>query len=162
MAKRPAQPAAETATDDDAVRLGPLSNLVGFHLRLAQEASFRAFAARVGDPNLKPRRFAILTLISANPGLTQTALGRASGRDKSTLTPALDDLVKRGLVHRDRAANDRRSYTLTLTGAGEALLAELTARAAEHDAELDRIVGADQKADFIRTLRRITMALGPA
>jgi DNA-binding MarR family transcriptional regulator len=161
MRERPAAPTPKAEEPaGETVRLGPLSDLVGFHLRVAQEASFRAFAARVGDPNLKPRRFAILTLIRENPGLTQTALGRASGRDKSTLTPALDDLVKRGLVRRERMVGDRRSYTLHLTEVGEALLAELTARAAEHDAELDRIVGADEKAAFIRTLRRIAMALG--
>ena len=64
--------------------LGPLADMVGYHLRLAQEASFRAFAQRVGARSLKPRRFAILLLIDQNPGLTQTALSRASGRDKST------------------------------------------------------------------------------
>jgi len=161
MRKRPAEPApGPEESVGDVAHLGPLNNFIGFHLRVAQEASFRAFAARVGDPNLKPRRFAILTLIHENPGLTQTALGRASGRDKSTLTPALDDLVKRGLVRRERMVNDRRSHTLHLTEAGEALLAELTARAAEHDDELDRIVGPEEKAAFIRTLRRIAMALG--
>jgi len=145
---------------DDTARLGPLSNFIGFHLRIAQEASFRAFAQRVGDPDLKPRRFAVLTLIAENPGLTQTALGKAAGRDKSTLTSTLDDLVKRGLVLRERAPKDRRSYTLTLTPAGCALHQCLMASARAHDQELDRIVGADKKDEFIALLRRISTELG--
>jgi DNA-binding MarR family transcriptional regulator len=141
------------------VALGPLADMVGYHLRLAQEASFRAFAQRVGARNLKPRRFAILLLIDQNPGLTQTALSRASGRDKSTLTPALDDLERRGLIERRRAPTDRRVHALHLTDGGRALLRELRRHAVAHDRQLDRILGAG-KAQFIAALRRIAMSLG--
>ncbi|MDJ1157050.1 MarR family transcriptional regulator [Chelatococcus sp. SYSU_G07232] len=144
----------------EAVRLGPLADYIGYHLRLAQEASFRAFAQRVGDEDLKPQRFAMLTLIRENPGLTQAALGRASGRDKSTVTPALDDLERRGLITRERTARDRRSYAVRLTPEGEAVLAELTRHAAAHDRALDEIVGRENKAEFLNLLRRIAAALG--
>ncbi|PTM61004.1 MarR family winged helix-turn-helix transcriptional regulator [Phreatobacter oligotrophus] len=156
-------PRSETDRSDarsDEARLGPLDDFIGFHLRLAQEASFRAFAARVGDPDLKPRRFAVLTLIAENPGMTQTALGKAAGRDKSTLTTTLDDLVKRGLVSRERAPNDRRSYTLFLTDKGCALHQKLMAAARAHDADLDRLVGPENKALFLALLRRIACELG--
>src|ERR1700719_3936530 len=94
-ARRPKiTPAAATP-----LRLGALADFIGFHLRLAQEASFQAFARRVRDLDLRPGRFAVLALIGENPGISQTALGRASGRDKSSLTPALDDLAGRGLIH---------------------------------------------------------------
>src|SRR5437870_988095 len=143
----------------ESVGLGPLGHMVGFHLRLAQEASFRGFAQRVGARQLRPRRFAILLLIDQNPGLTQTALSRASGRDKSTLTPALDDLERRGLVERRRSPKDRRVRALYLTGGGRSLLRELTRHAVAHDRQLDRILGAG-KAQFIAALRRIAMSLG--
>jgi DNA-binding MarR family transcriptional regulator len=152
-AKMPAAPAAET------LRLGPLGGFIGFHLRLAQEASFQAFARRVRGSQMRPGRFAVLALIAQNPGLSQTALGRAAGRDKSTLTPALNDLVHRSLVKRQRVASDRRSYALSLTPKGEKLVEVLFAHAREHDRELDAIVGLKHKAEFIRTLRRLAMAL---
>ncbi|MBW8267958.1 MarR family winged helix-turn-helix transcriptional regulator [Caldovatus aquaticus] len=147
------------ARGEPPVRLGPLADFIGFHLRLAQEASFRAFAQRVGDPKLKPSRFAMLTLIHENPGITQTALSRASGRDKSTLTAALDDLVQRGLVLREKDAGDRRSYRLHLTAKGRRVLARLTEKAREHDLKLDRIVGPDRKREFLRLLARIATEL---
>jgi DNA-binding MarR family transcriptional regulator len=161
----PLDPSTAAATGgrdraDEAASLGPLGCFIGFHLRMAQEASFRAFSQRVGDPGLKPRRFAVLTLIAENPGLTQTALGKASGRDKSTLTSTLDDLVKRGLVLRERAVNDRRSYTLNLTDKGSALQKKLMSSAIEHDRQLDRIVGPDKKAELLVLLRRIITELG--
>ena len=147
------------AGSEQPLGLGPLADMVGFHLRLAQEASFRAFAQRVGARNLKPRRFAILMLIEQNPGLTQTTLSRASGRDKSTLTPALDDLERRGLIERRRSPKDRRVHALYLTSGGRSLLRELTRHAVAHDRQLDRVLGAG-KAQFIAALRRIAMSLG--
>lgn len=164
MARTQTDPPAFDATAgsrrEEPARLGPLGDFIGFHLRIAQEASFRAFASRVGDKDLKPRRFAVLTLIAENPGLTQTALGKAAGRDKSTLTSTLDDLVKRGLVLRERTPQDRRSYTLTLTPAGCALRERLMGAALEHDRELDRIVGKENKAEFLALLRKIAAELG--
>ena len=143
----------------DAVRLGLLENTLGFHLRLAQEASFAAFARRAGTEGLKPGHFATLVVIHENAGLSQTALGAAVGRDKSTLTPRLAELEARGLIRRDRAAADRRSYALSLTPAGEEALAVLTAHAAAHDRSLDRLVGAENRSAFCQALRRLTAGL---
>lgn len=153
------QKGASAASGEEPLRLGPLVGFIGFHLRLAQEASFLAFARRVRDFEMRPGRFAVLALIGLNPGLSQTALGRAAGRDKSSLTPALNDLVRRTLVKRERLRSDRRSYALSLTPKGEKLLDELMQHARAHDRELDEIVGLKNKTEFIRTLRRIAMAL---
>ena len=124
------------------VDYGPLAEWLGFHLRMAQIASFQAFAAEVGEVDLAPGRFALLTLIGRNPGISQTVLSRAAGRDKSTLTPALRDLTKRGLIVCERLAKDRRSYHLSLTPAGQEMLRRLTLCAARHERNLDRVVGA--------------------
>jgi DNA-binding MarR family transcriptional regulator len=143
----------------DGVRLGPLEGFIGFHLRMAQEASFRGFAQGVGERRLRPSRFAMMVIIAENPGITQTALGRASGRDKSTLTTALDDLVKQELVLRRRDAADRRSYELALTPKGRAALARLMRVAEQHDRRLDALVGPTNKAVLLRLLGRIIAGL---
>ena len=140
------------------VRLGSLTDWIGFHLRLAQDASFRAFARHAGQPHMKPGRFAAMMVIHNNPGITQTALGRAIGRDKSTVTPLVQELHRHGFVRRSPSAADRRSITLTLTRAGEATLADLLAHARAHDRRLDAIVGR-RKAILIALLRKITDGL---
>jgi DNA-binding MarR family transcriptional regulator len=144
----------------DGIDYGPLAEWLGFHLRMAQIASFQAFAREVGEVDLPPGRFALLTLIGRNPGISQTVLSRAAGRDKSTLTPALRDLKRRGLIARDRLARDKRSYHLTLTAGGEATLLRLTECAARHDRNLDRIVGPRDKPRLLRMLRKIMSELG--
>jgi DNA-binding MarR family transcriptional regulator len=139
---------------DAAVALGALDGFIGFHLRLAQNASFKAFKRHTGEHDLKPGWFAVMTLISLNPGITPMALSRASGRDKSTITPVLRSLEQRALVERSPVAGDRRSYALTLTPAGRDMLDRLTEHARAHDRQLDAIVGAD-KPQLIGLLRRI-------
>jgi DNA-binding MarR family transcriptional regulator len=164
LSRRPrsadARPRGRTGALVDGIDYGPLADWLGFHLRMAQIASFQAFAREVGEVDLPPGRFALLTLIGRNPGISQTVLSRAAGRDKSTLTPALRDLKRRGLIARDRLARDRRSYHLTLTPDGEATLQRLTECAARHDRNLDRVVGPRDKPRLLRILRKIMSELG--
>jgi DNA-binding MarR family transcriptional regulator len=139
---------------------GPLADWLGFHLRLAQIASFQAFANEAQEIDLSPGRFALLMLIGRNPGISQTTLSRAHGSDKSTLTPALNDLKRRGLITRGRLKSDRRSYQLALTPAGHELLLCLTVCATRHDQTLDRIVGLRDRGRFLQLLRKLHTELG--
>ena len=139
----------------EAIDYGPLADWVGFHLRMAQTASFQAFARRANGFDVRPGRFATLMLIGRNPGISQTALSRANGRDKSSLTPVLNDLLRRGLVRRERTRTDRRTYRLTLTAAGEKMLRRLTQCAREHERDLDRLIAPRDRIRFRAVLRKI-------
>ncbi len=141
------------------VDYGPLANWAGFNLRMAQEAAFQAFSRLSRDIGEHPGRFAILTLISENSGISQTTLSAAAGRDKSSMTPVLEDLVRRGLVQRHKTDKDRRAYRLSLTPAGARTLAKMTACAQVHENNLDRAIGPRDRARFLRTLKRISAAL---
>ena len=151
-----AGPARKAAPE---LKLKPLDSLIGFHLRLAQEASFRGFSKRVGATEISPGRFAAMTIIHNNPGVNQAALGRAIARDKSSVTPLLQKLEKEGLVMRTVQENDGRSHGLRLTPAGETTLRALMRQALAHDRELDEIAG-ERKAELIALLQRITLQMG--
>ena len=144
----------------EGVDYGPLADWVGFNLRMAQAAAFQAFARLAKEIGTRPGRFATLMLIGRNPGISQTALSRANGRDKSSLTPVLNDLARRGLIIRRRTRADQRAYRLSLTPAGRRLLTELTNCARTHERNLDRIIGARAQKDFVRVLKRIIAAMG--
>jgi DNA-binding MarR family transcriptional regulator len=141
----------------EAVDLGPLDNYIAFHLRLAQELALRAFAKRSGKADFRPGWFAILMVIRLNPGISQSALSRAIGRDKSTLSPLIRELQTKALVIRRPSAGDRRSVTLALTKAGESELDALLRHVEAHDRLIDEIVGAD-KPKLIALLRKIADA----
>ncbi len=140
------------------IDLGPLSDFIGFALRNAQEASFRAFARRVETAGLKPGQFAALMVIHHNPGLTQMDLAQAIARDKSTVTPLIQDLQRLDLIERKPSEQDRRRNTLRLTPAGERALAGLMTHAEAHDRRLDAIVG-EHKALFLSLLKRVNAEL---
>jgi DNA-binding MarR family transcriptional regulator len=144
---------------DDALDFGPFDDWIGFRLRMAQIASFQSFARHTQSVGLSPGRFAALILIDRNSGISQTALARAIGSDKSTLTPVLDNLVKRGLISRTRTRSDRRLYQLSLTDEGRKVVRAMQECAERHEAELDAIVGPRERAQFVRTLRKISAAL---
>jgi DNA-binding MarR family transcriptional regulator len=139
----------------DAVKFGPLEHWVGFNLRMAQDAAFQAFSRRSQEIGESPGRFATLTLLARNPGISQTELSHASGRDKSSLTPVLEDLVGRGLVARRRVRQDRRTYRLNLTPLGKKTLTNLTRCARRHERNLDRIIGRRDRLRFLQILKRI-------
>jgi DNA-binding MarR family transcriptional regulator len=144
----------------EAIDYGPLADWVGFNLRMAQAAAFQAFSRLAKEIGTRPGRFATLMLIGRNPGISQTALSRANGRDKSSLTPVLNDLARRGLIVRQRTRADQRAYRLALTPAGRSLLAALTRCARTHERKLDRIIGAGAQKEFVRVLKRIIAELG--
>jgi DNA-binding MarR family transcriptional regulator len=142
------------------IDLGPLAGWVGFNLRMAQEATFGAFSRRSQEIGESPGRFATLLLISRNPGISQTELSYANGRDKSSLTPVVEDLVRRGLVERKRMDHDRRAYRLSLTVEGKKTLALMMRCAREHERVLDGIIGARDRKRFIDVLKRLSAELG--
>lgn len=141
------------------VNFGPLEHWVGFNLRMAQESAFQAFSRLSQEVGESPGRFATLTLIARNPGITQTELSLANGRDKSSLTPVVEDLVKRDLVERRRVDSDRRAYRLYLTPSGKKVLTMLTRCARRHERNLDRVIGERDRKRFIHILKKIAVEI---
>jgi DNA-binding MarR family transcriptional regulator len=139
----------------ESINFGPLAHWVGFNLRMAQEAAFQAFSRRSLDIGESPGRFSTLTLIARNPGISQTELSHANGRDKSSLTPVVEDLVRRGLVERKRMDSDRRTYRLNVTAAGKKVLTMMTRCARRHERNLDHLIGARDRKRFVQILKKI-------
>ncbi len=149
----------DSGDDGSGIRLGVLEDYIGFHLQLAQTATFRSFKRWTGIGDLRAGWFTVLSLIADNPGITPIAISRASGRDKSTITPVVKDMVRDGLVVRESTPGDRRSYGLSLTDKGRSSLDHLATCAAAHDAAMVAIVG-EHRGPLLEALRRIVAELG--
>jgi len=93
---------------------GLLPSLMGYALRRTQSAVFADFAATFAAAGeaLTPGEFGLLVLVDRNAGLSQMALARALGIDRSTLVPILDRLQGRGLLVRRRSPTDGRPQAL--------------------------------------------------
>lgn len=102
------------------------------------------------------RQFAVLAAIDEEPGLSQSALVRATGIDRSTLADMMNRLAKRGLVIRTSSPSDLRAYSVKLSKSGADILhaATLSARAADA-AILDLLPRTKRKA-FLATLTKLS------
>ena len=136
----------------NALHQGLLPDLIGYRLRLAQQAVFRDFAASV--PGLSPGRVGMLLLIEANPGVTQSRLAHAVNRDRSTMVGVLDQLEAKSLIERRRGA-DRRTNGVWLTRAGRSALARAKHAIAIHERRVAAKLSPIERAQLLKLLARV-------
>ena len=150
-------PPTENAVADNAVDLGHLSALLGYHLRRAEVFAFQNFAAHLGNDGVSPGQLGVLLLVEANPGSNQTRIGKALGIDRSTLVSIIDMLEKRGLIRREPSPTDRRSHALVLSVEGAAFLRAIRPRLDAHEAEIARNLSAAERAQLRDMLQRLVL-----
>ena len=118
----------------EGLNYGDLDEHLGYVLRRAQLAGFDAFHRATECIDITPARYTAFTIIGANPGLTQSALGAALGTARSGAMMVVNWMEKRGLVERRHRPDDGRSWGLYLTRRGEVRLRELNRRVRAKDA----------------------------
>jgi DNA-binding MarR family transcriptional regulator len=148
------RPDEDHADHREGVSYGPLPFYLGHLLRRAQARVFADFADALGEA-VSPAEFGLLTLVAENPGITQVRLAAALSLDKSTLSPALARLTRRGLLKREKLASDGRLQALRLAPGAEATFATLRARVEAHEARIGGGLSAAEHAELARLLRRL-------
>jgi len=138
---------------DEALRPGALAGLLGYRLRLAQQAVFRDYASSVGE--VSPGRVGILLLVEANPGVTQSRLARAVHLDRSTMVGVIDKLEERALIER-RRGEDRRTNGLWLTRAGRTLLVRMKERIEQHERRVAARLTPAERGQLILLLEKLS------
>jgi DNA-binding MarR family transcriptional regulator len=113
---------------------GDLDEHLGYLLRRAQLAGFDAFHRATERIDITPARYTALTVLAANPGLTQSDLGAALGTARSGAMLLADWLEARGLAERRRREGDGRAWGLHLTARGRRFLADVKRRVLAEDA----------------------------
>ena len=134
------------------LRQGVLPQLLGYRLRVAQQAVFRDFSESVGE--LSPGRAGMLLLIEANPGVPQGRLAEAVKLDRSTMVGVVDSLEERGLLER-RRGTDRRTNGLWLTRSGRLLASRLRRRIERHEDRVAARLNAAERAQLIALLEKL-------
>ncbi len=137
------------------IDFGILPSLLGYHLRRAQIVMFNDFVKAMADVQITPGQFGVITIINSNPGLTQSALARAVGIERSTMVAVIDALEDRGLVERRPSPNDRRSYALVLSEKGKELHRDLEPLIKEHEQRISGDLTDEEKDQLIGYLTRM-------
>jgi DNA-binding MarR family transcriptional regulator len=143
-------------TTRPAIDYGELNERIGYLLRRAQLAVFSDFFQSFSDFGISPAQYSILTVIGRNPGLSQTEVADALGIKKTNFVAMIKELEKRGPVLRTAMPTDKRSFALTLSPSGKALLTKLHGAAQEHENRIRSAFGADLYAALMDPLYRLT------
>jgi len=102
-ASRPARKEAiEVASETTALRMGELSDLLGYSLKRAQLKIFEDFIRCVAPLRLTPAQFSVLLLLDNNPGRNQTEIANTLGILRPNFVAMLDGLESRDLCARIR------------------------------------------------------------
>ena len=136
------------------VRSG-LSDQPGFVMRQASLAVWNDLVKTLAKAGLKPQSYAALLIVDTSPGCKQQDIADALGIARPNLVALIDGLVERGLVERGVNAGDRRSYALTLTNSGRALLDSGRAAHRQHEARLADALTADEAKALLAAARKL-------
>lgn len=131
----------------------PLVSL--YFVRLARVSTARIGAA-LESVGLRPPEFAILEQLSIAGAVSQLGLAQLVQIHPSNLVALLDGLEAQGFLGRERDPADRRRHLLTITPAGERIVA--AGRAATEEAERSILapLGPEERAVFLALLDRAT------
>jgi DNA-binding MarR family transcriptional regulator len=127
--------------------------MVGYQLRRASVAMFDDLATALADLDLRPTGASILLLVGANPGITQSAIGRILEIERANMAPQAAMLTKRDLVA--RFASDGRSQGLRLTATGKTMVTKVRARIAAHEHRFIAGFSEAEKAALLRALKLV-------
>lgn len=88
-------------------------------------------------------------------GISQAELARATDTAPALLGRTIEPLIEAGYIRRERSAEDRRQYTLTLTAAGKRMREKVEAARDVLIGELGAAVDERDRADFARIAKKL-------
>ena len=140
-----------------AIGLGALDDLIGYHLRRADNVFSADFARVLEGRGVRQVPFGILSIVATNPGIHQGGVGRSLGIQRANMVALINELVEAGVLERRVAPEDRRAFALFLTEKGAATYQECRARLIQHESDL--LVGLSdvERQILITLLRRLAV-----
>ena len=138
------------------IGLDALLGHAGYAVRRFQIWIFQDFIRTLAAADIRPTQYSVLTVIGANPGLSQMAVAQRLGIERARLVHLLDSLEDRKLVKRVRSRTDRRSHALYLTARGQTSLRQFKLLAAEHERHVAEKIGKENREQLLRILSGFT------
>lgn len=132
-----------------------LETLLGYNARRAALAIIEVFLKRMAVYDLRPVDFSVISLVRHNPGVTSRQLCSALGILPPNLVGMINTLEKRGLIQRLPHPRDGRAMGLSLTPAGETLLAEAEQTASQLELDATPKLSAQERQTLLKLLQKI-------
>jgi len=150
MRTRPAVGASSPIVD--------LGDMPGHHIRRLHQIAVAIFLQETEAAGVTPVQYAVLQATANQSGIDQRTLARSVGLDTSTTAGVIDRLEARGLLQRDSSPDDRRVRLLSLTDAGQALLAGVLPAMQRAQERILEPLPKAERMEFMRMLRTLVTA----
>ena len=125
--------------------------------RAAQAVDVR-INAHLHDHNLTTSQFGVLEAIYHLGPMQVGQLGQKILKSSGNMTLVIDNLVKRGLVQRQRRTDDRRCIDIHLTAAGKTLIADIWPGHLAGVVNAFAVLSADEQATLAALCRKLGLA----
>ena len=133
----------------------PLTTQLGMLLRVAHARAGRRANEALRPLGLEGRHLGVLLVLDRAGPLSQTRIGEELGADKSAMGRTVDDLERLGAAERRPDPADRRARQVSLTAAGEQLVARAKRVAAETADEVFQELSVEEQATLRDLLTRV-------
>jgi DNA-binding MarR family transcriptional regulator len=130
-----------------------LASRLGYLLKHAQQRLVQEAGPAMAPFGIDGRELAVLTVLAADVPLSQQAAAERLGVDRTTMVALTDALETKGLVQRQRSAEDRRKNIVRLTPDGQNRLQQAGKAREEIEREFLAPLGDRLAAEFIRALQ---------
>lgn len=130
-------------------------------LHLALQTALDIYAEEVGPDGLTHRQYAVLSAVAAEEGLTQAALVKITGVDRSTMADVVARMMRKGLLARERSSDDARANAVRLTDGGRTALAATEPRVLAADLRILERLKPSRREKFLDALEALVAAAEP-
>src|ERR1700732_3940978 len=134
---------------------GELTMFPGYLLARLGESSRQRFHKALEPEGLHPRHFGVMTIVAAQPGMTQQHLHEQTSIDPSSMVSVIDELEAMGLAERRPHPEDRRARTIFLTGQGEHKLKRARAIAGQLQRDFFDALSPEEQETLYGLLRKL-------
>src|SRR3712207_3743964 len=118
-------------------------------LHQALQAALDIYCQEIGADGPTQRQYAVLSAVAAEAGLTQSALVKVTGVDRSTMAELVARMIRKGLLARERSTADGRANAVRLTAEGAAVLQAVEPRVAAADARILELLKPPLRKGFV-------------
>lgn len=132
----------------------------GFMVKRLHQVATALFLEECGRYNMTPSQYQALCAIHEHPGIGQSALGKLTSQDRSTVSLVVQLLLDRDLIRRGVNSSDKRSASLRLSESGAQTLREVVPAARRAQDRFLSALPEGKRAEFLALLHRLLDAHG--
>lgn len=137
-------------------RVSHLKSHLGYHLRVVSNAVSHSFALKLASSGVTVAEWVILREMYENNEKTSPSIvAGITGLTRGAVSKLIDRLLRKGLVTRIEASEDRRYQEIKLTASAMKLVPKLASIADENDEAFFSVLSDVERKSLMKTLVKL-------